>query len=81
MVLEVFIICQVISDVSQVDCAKMLHEAITLAHAGQCLVYSNSKKKFFIVALYVDENMVVDIAMQTEGTSVESENEPVSDPG
>jgi hypothetical protein len=59
----------------------MLLQVIALARTGQLLLRSNSTKTFFMVALYVDNNMVVSryIVMQTEGDNAESDCKPVSD--
>ncbi|KAF8554809.1 hypothetical protein OG21DRAFT_1018327 [Imleria badia] len=67
-----FIISEVISDVKESDCWRMLVEASALARAGQFLLKSTSKKRFFIVALYVDANMVVSryIVMQSGDNNV-----------
>lgn len=72
-----FVICEVISDERERDRSRMLVQAIALARAGQFLLKS-TLDNFFVVALYVDANMVVSryIVMQTEG---DSDDKPVSD--
>lgn len=47
----------------------MLIEAIVLARVGHFLLQPTSKKKFFVVAIYVDASMVATryIVMQTKG--------------
>ncbi|KAF8554805.1 hypothetical protein OG21DRAFT_1017232 [Imleria badia] len=73
-----FIISEVISDVNESDRRRVLVEAIALARTGQFLLKSSSKKRFFVVALYVDANMVVSryIVMQTG--DVNAGRKPVS---
>ena len=75
-----FVICEVISDRWQGDRSRMLIEATALARVGQCLLRPTSQKKFFVVAIYVDGNMVVSryIVMQTEGGDPKSDHRPVS---
>jgi hypothetical protein len=76
-----FVICEVVSDSWQSDRSRMLVQATALARTGQFILRSSSKKKFSVVALYVDDNMVVSryIVMQTEGDSAEGDHKPVSD--
>ena len=71
-----FVISEVISQKNESDRFRMLVEAIALARTGQYLLKSNSKRKFFAVAIYVDARMVVSryIVMQTG----DSEKKPVS---
>ena len=74
-----FVISEVISDKKEDRC-KMLVEAIALARAGRFLLRSGSKKRFFVVAIYVDAGMVASryIVMQTEGGNTAQDNKPVS---
>lgn len=76
-----FVICEVVSDRWQSDRSRMLVQATALARTGRFLLRSSSKKKFFVVALYVDANMVVSryIVMETEGDSAEGDHKPVGD--
>ncbi|KAH0834610.1 hypothetical protein J3R83DRAFT_10065, partial [Lanmaoa asiatica] len=75
-----FVICEVISDGRQSDRSRMLVQATALVRTGQFLLRSTSRKKFFVVAIYVDANMVASryIVMQTEGGDSESDHRPVS---
>ncbi|KAG6380507.1 hypothetical protein JVT61DRAFT_8667 [Boletus reticuloceps] len=75
-----FVICEVISDKRESDRSRMLVQAIALARTGQHLLRSSSKKTFFVVALYVDADMVVYqyIVLQTEGDNTASGHKPVS---
>ena len=77
-----FVICEVVSDKPESDRSRMAVQAIALARTGQFLLRSSSKRNFFVVALYVDADMVVTqyIAMQTEGDDeAESGDKPVGD--
>ncbi|KAH0831420.1 hypothetical protein J3R83DRAFT_14092, partial [Lanmaoa asiatica] len=64
-----FVFCEVVSDKPESDRSRMAVQATALARTGQFLLRSRSRRKFFVVALYVDADMVVTryIAMQTEG--------------
>ena len=75
-----FVISEVISDKGEVDRCRMLVEATALARAGRFLLRSGSKKRFFVVAIYVDAGMVASryIVMQTEGSNTAQDNKPVS---
>ena len=57
----------------------MLVQAIAVARAGQYLLKSTSKKRFFVVAIYVNADMVASryIVMQTNPGN--EEQKPVSD--
>lgn len=59
----------------------MLLQAIALARTGQQLLRFDSKKNFFVVALYVDNNMTVSryVVMQIKDDNTESDEKPVSD--
>ena len=63
-----FVISKVISDKQERDRPRMLVEAIALARTGNFLMKSTSVKRFFVVAIYVDANMVVSryVVMQDE---------------
>ena len=52
------IISEVISDKTEKDRFRMLVEAIALARVGHFLLQSTSKKMFFVVAIYVNAEMV-----------------------
>ncbi|KAG6374813.1 hypothetical protein JVT61DRAFT_4197 [Boletus reticuloceps] len=75
-----FVICEVISDKWQSDRYRMLVHATALARAGQFLLRSTSRQKFFLVAIYLDADMVASryIVMESEGGSDECERRPVS---
>ena len=75
-----FVICEVISDPYQSDRFRMLVQAAALARTGQLLLRSTSRKKFFVVAIYVDAKMIVSryIVMKTESGDSESDHGPVS---
>jgi len=62
-----FVISEVISQEQQQDRSRMLIQAIALARTGQFLMQSTSKRRFFVVAIYVDAHMVASryIVMQT----------------
>ena len=57
----------------------MLVQAIAVARAGQYLLKSTSEKRFFVVAIYVNADMVASryIVMQTNPSN--EEQKPVSD--
>ena len=77
-----FVICEVISDKYENDRSRMLIHAIALARTGHSFLKSSSQRKFFVVALYVNADMVVTryIAMQTKGgNEAESGDKPVGD--
>ena len=64
-----FIISEVISDKTEKGRFRMLVEEIALARAGHFLLQSTSRRRFFVVAIYVNAEIVAFryIAMQTEG--------------
>ena len=53
-----FIISEVISDKTEKDRFRMLVEVIALARVEHSLLQSTSKKMFFVVAIYVNAEMV-----------------------
>lgn len=73
------IISEVISQKSESDRHRMLVQAIAVARTGQYLLKSTSKRKFFVVAIYVNAKMVASryIVMQTNPG--DAETKPVSD--
>jgi len=73
-----FVISEVVSDKGEADRCRMLVEAIALARAGQFLLQSGSKKRFFVVAIYVDADMVASryIVMQTEDGNAGHNDKP-----
>ncbi|KAN0081506.1 Protein kinase-like domain containing protein [Tylopilus felleus] len=77
-----FVISEVISDETENSRYRMLIEATVLARAGRFLFQCNSEKRFFVVAIYVNANMVASryIVMDTGGGGPENEeaSKPVS---
>ena len=77
-----FVISEVISDETENSRYRMLIEATVLARAGRFLLQCNSEKRFFVVAIYVNANMVASryIVMDTGGGGPENEeaSKPVS---
>ena len=57
----------------------MLVEAIALARVGHFLLQSTSQKRFFVVAIYVNAEMVASryVVMQTEGHDTGGNHKPV----
>ncbi|KAH0825996.1 hypothetical protein J3R83DRAFT_7465, partial [Lanmaoa asiatica] len=76
-----FVICEVISDKHERDRSRMLVQAVALARTGQFLLRPASTKKFFVVAIYVDADMVVSryIVMETGDGDACNGRKPVSD--
>ena len=76
-----FVICEVISDRLERDRSRMLVQAVALARTGQFLLRPNSTKKFFVVAIYVDANMVASryIVMEAGDGDACNDRKPVSD--
>ena len=71
-----FVISEVIAQKNESDRFRMLVEAIALARTGQYLLKSNSKRKFFVVAIYVDARMVASryVVMQTSHGDLENKS-------
>jgi hypothetical protein len=76
-----FVICEVISDKHERDRSRMLVQAVALARTGQFLLRPASTKKFFVVAIYVDANMVASryIVMEVGDGDACNDLKPVSD--
>ena len=74
-----FIISEVISVKREKTRSRMLVEAIALARVGHFLLKPTPKKKFFVVAIYVNANMVATryIVMQTESHDAGDNDKPV----
>lgn len=74
-----FVICEVISDKYEMDRNRMLVQATALARVGQFFLRSDSQQTFFLVAIYLDANMVASryIVMETEGGD-DHDRKPVS---
>ncbi|KAF8452259.1 hypothetical protein L210DRAFT_3517879 [Boletus edulis BED1] len=75
-----FLICEVISHKYEHDRSRLLIQATVLARTGQLLLQPTSMKKFFVVAIYVDANMVASryIVMQDRDGNTSDNRMPVS---
>ena len=74
-----FIISQVMSQTSESDRYRMLVQAIAVARAGQYLLKSTSEKRFFVVAIYVNADMVASRYIVVQTNPGNEELKPVSD--
>lgn len=76
-----FVICEVILNRHKHKCSRMLVQAIVLVCTRQSLLLPTSTRNFFVVAIYVDTNMVAFqyIIMKVGDDSTCNDRKPVSD--